>query len=164
MDMNFGFSYVGLIFLLMLLIPNFIWIKNKPKDYDKYVLNENKILIVFERIGEVLVVCISLCFSDFNISLVSSRTIILVIAFAVMILYEISWMRYFKSKKEMSDFYKSILGIPLALATLPVAAFLLLGVYGKNIFLILSTIILGIGHIGIHINHKREINTTIEKD
>ncbi len=35
--MNLGFSYVGLIFLLMLYIPNIIWSKNLPKDYDKYV-------------------------------------------------------------------------------------------------------------------------------
>ncbi len=28
---------------------------------------------------------------------------------------------------------------------------------GKNVFLIISTIILGIGHIGIHLNHRKEI-------
>ena len=78
--MNFGFSYIGLIFLLMLMITNIIWSKNKPKDYEKYEKNENKILL----------------------------------------------------------------------------AFLLLGIYGKNVFLIVSTIILGIGHIGIHLNHKKE--------
>jgi len=53
--------------------------------------------------------------------------------------------------------YSSILGIPVAGATLPVLAFLLLGVYGKNIFLIFSSIILGIGHIGIHLNHRKEV-------
>lgn len=57
----------------------------------------------------------------------------------------------------MKDMYSSILGIPVAGATLPVLAFLLLGVYGKNIFLIFSSIILGIGHIGIHLNHRKEV-------
>lgn len=74
-----------------------------------------------------------------------------------MILYEIYWIRYFKSKKTMKDFYSSLLGVPVAGATLPVLAFLLLGIYGKNIFLIIATIVLGIGHIGIHINHKKEV-------
>ena len=37
MNVNFGFSYIGLIFLLMLMLPNIVWSKNKPKDYDKYV-------------------------------------------------------------------------------------------------------------------------------
>ena len=52
--MNLGFSYVGLIYLLMLFIPNIIWSKNQPKDYDKYVKKENKVLVILERIGEVL--------------------------------------------------------------------------------------------------------------
>ncbi len=36
--------------------------------------------------------------------------------------------------------------------------FFLLGVYGKNPLLMAATVILGIGHIGIHINHYREVN------
>lgn len=136
---------------------NIIWSKNKPKEYDKYVKNENKLLLLFERIGEILVTCLSLIFSDFNINKISSWTIILLIAFILMILYEIYWTRYFKSNKTMKDMYSSLLGIPVAGATLPVIAFLLLGIYGKNIFLIISTIILGIGHIGIHLNHKKEL-------
>ena len=40
---HFGFSYMGLIFLLMLFIPNIIWTKHKPKDYEQYVVNENKL-------------------------------------------------------------------------------------------------------------------------
>ena len=66
-------------------------------------------------------------------------------------------LSHFKSNKTMKDMYSSILGIPVAGATLPVLAFLLLGVYGKNIFLIFSSIILGIGHIGIHLNHRKEV-------
>jgi len=58
----------------------------------------------------------------------------------------------------MDDMYSSFIGIPVAGATLPVLAFLCLGIYGKNVFLIISTIILGIGHIGIHLGHKKELN------
>ena len=76
----------------------------------------------------------------------------------MMVLYEIFWIRYFRSGKTMQDFYSSILGIPVAGATLPVIAFLLLSVYGKNYILGISVIILGIGHIGIHLQHKMEIN------
>lgn len=155
--MHFGFSYIGLIFLLMLMIPNIIWANNKPKDYDKYTKNEKRILLLSERIGEMLVTCLSLIFSDFNINEISNWTIILLIAFILMILYEIYWIKYFKSNKTMKDMYSSLLRIPVAGATLPVVAFLLLGIYGKNIFLIISTIILGIGHIGIHLNHRKEV-------
>ena len=155
--MNFGFSYVGLIYLVMLMLPNIIWTRNQPKDYEKYVGNENKILLALERIGEVLVSCAALVFSDFNIRPWSAWSWWLVVSFALMVLYEIYWIRYFKSEKTMKDFYSSILGIPVAGATLPVLAFMLLAVYGKNIVLGVAVIILGIGHIGIHLMHRGEI-------
>lgn len=157
--MNFGFSYVGLIFLVMLMLPNIIWTKNQPKDYEKYVANENKVLLAFERIGEVLVSCVSLIFSDFNIKLWSNWTWWLIVSFLLMVFYELYWIRYFKSEKTMGDFYRSIFGIPVAGATLPVLAFLLLAVYGKNIVLGVAVLILGIGHIGIHLMHKKEIES-----
>jgi len=155
--MTFGFSYIGLIFLLMLFIPNFFWTKNRPKDYEKYVVNESKILLAFERVGEILVCCIVLIFSDFNINSISLWSIWLLFSCFFMLMYEVYWFRYFKSDKKLSDFYSSLLGIPVAGATLPVIAFLLLGIYGENLFLIISVIVLGIGHIGIHLNHKKEI-------
>ncbi|MDE6142086.1 MAG: hypothetical protein K2G03_05740, partial [Bacilli bacterium] len=152
MNIHFGFSYIGLIFLLMLMIPNIIWSKNKPKEYDTYVKNENKALLLCERMGEMLVTCLSLMFTDFNINKISCWSIILLIAFILMILYEIYWIRYFKSDRTMKDMYSSLLGIPVAGATLPVFAFFLLGIYGRNILLIIAVIILGIGHIGIHMS------------
>lgn len=156
--MHFGFSYVGLIYLVMLFVPNLLWTKHKPKDYDNYVKNENKVLRIFENIGQVLVTCIVLIFKDFNVKFDSVWTIWLLISFVLMVLYEINWLRYFKSEKTMKDFYSSLLGIPVAGATLPVIAFLLLGVYGKNLLLVIAVLILGIGHIGIHLNHKKEIS------
>lgn len=155
--MHFGFSYMGLIFLAMLTIPNLIWTKNMPKDYEKFASNENKLLQIFERIGEAAVTCCALIFSDFNIGEISFWSVWLGAACLLMILYEIYWIRYFRSEKTMADFYSSLLGVPVAGATLPVTAFLLLGIYGKNIFMLISVIILGIGHIGIHLNHRKEI-------
>ena len=156
--MHFGFSYVGLVYLIMLMLPNIIWTKNQPKDYEKYVSGENKVLLGLERTGEVLVSCAALVFSDFNIRPWSNWSWLLVISFALMVLYEIYWIRYFKSERTMKDFYSSILGIPVAGATLPVLAFLLLAIYGKNIILGTAVLILGIGHIGIHLMHWKEID------
>ena len=124
--MNIGFSYIGLIFLLMLVIPNIIRSKAKPKNYEAYAKNENKVLLVFERVGEILVTCIALIFTDFNITEWSVSSLLLIIAFILMVLYEIYWIKYFKSDRTMQDMYSSLIGIPVAGATLPVFAFLLL--------------------------------------
>lgn len=152
---HFGFSYVGLIFLLMLFIPNLIWTKNQPQGYT--YKNENKFLLLCERIGQVAVTCTALIFSDFNLKALSAWSLWLAAAFFLMILYELWWIRYFKSQRTQADFYSSFLIIPVAGATLPVAAFFLLSIYGKVIWLAISVIILGIGHIGIHLCHKKEI-------
>lgn len=154
--MNLGFSYTGLIFLLMLMIPNIIWTKFQPQDYEYYAKNENKVLQILERAGESLSSIIALIFTDFNINALSLWTLWLAAAFLLMILYEIYWIRYFRSKRTMADFYSSLLGVPVAGATLPIAAFFLLAIYGKNLFLLISVIILGIGHIGIHLGHRKE--------
>ena len=153
---HLGFSYVGLIFMFMLIIPNLIWTRKQPQDYS--AKNENRFLSVLERVGEVLTTCCALLFSDFNLQQRSKWLLWLVAAFALMILYEIWWVRYFKSERKLSDFYSSFLGIPVAGATLPVIAFFLLGIYGKVIWMMIASIILGIGHIGIHLQHRKEIS------
>lgn len=155
MSGHIGFSYIGLIFMLMLFIPNLIWTKKLPQGYNPQ--NENKILLFFERVGEVLVTCCALFFSDFNLHKWSDWSWWLVAAIVLMIMYECWWIRYFLSERTLSDFYSSFFSIPVAGATLPVIAFLLLGVYGKVIWLIISVVILGIGHIGIHLQHRKEI-------
>lgn len=43
----------------------------------------------------------------------------------------------------MKDYYSSFRGFPLAGATLPVMAVLLLGIYSENVIVICSAIILG---------------------
>lgn len=153
---HLGFSYIGLIFLLMLFIPNIIWSTKKPQGYSSKP--ENILLVIFERIGEILTCCCSLAFSDFNIHKWTNWSWWLIAAFILMVMYEIWWIRYFQSERRLSDFYSDFLIVPLAGATLPVIAFFLLGIYGKVVYMLIATIILGIGHIGIHIRHRKDVD------
>ena len=155
--MHFGFSYIGMIWLVMLTVPNLLWTKRQPQDYEKYAAHENRVLLALERAGEALVSGLALIFSDFNLRPWSGWSGWLAASFALMVLYEIYWVRYFKSPRTMRDFYGSLLGVPVAGATLPVAAFMLLAVYGRNLLLTVAVVILGIGHIGIHWMHRQEI-------
>lgn len=151
---HLGFSYMGGIFLLLLFIPNMLWTRKKPQGYTSE--NENKVLGICERIGEILTTVCALIFRDFNWRGWSNRSWWLIAAFLLMLLYELWWIRYFRSERKLSDFYRSFLGIPLAGAVLPVVAFFMLGIYGGVIWLCASSVLLGIGHIGIHIQHSRE--------
>ena len=151
---HFGFSYVGLTYMLTLTIPNIVWAQNKPKGYDPS--NENKLLLAFERTGQVLCTVTVLFFSDYNPKILEPWTIWFFSSVSFMILYVVFWIRYFKSSQTVNDFYRSFFFIPVPGATLPVVAFFLLGIYGKVIWLVVSSIIIGIGHIGIHLQHRYE--------
>lgn len=156
---NFGFGYVGLIFLLGLFIPNIIWIKRRPVDYDEYSKKENPVLGIIEKIGEVAVTCCAVFFSDFTVSKIDLWSLWLLGAVLLMVCYEIYWIRYFKSNRTMKDMYSSLFGVPLAGATYPVLAFLLLGIYGRNLLMLIAVIFLGIGHISIHYSYKKMIES-----
>jgi len=143
--------------LLMLFIPNFLWTKRQPEGYAEYAARENKILLAFERVGQFIVTPCAVMFSDFNPKGWNWWCWVLVLAFLNLVVYDIAWVRYFKSPLKMEDFYRSFLGMPLALATYPVIAFYLLGVFGGNILMIFGAVVLGIGHIGIHTQHAREV-------
>lgn len=157
-----GFSYIGLLYLAMLFIPNIVWTKHKPQGYSAE--KENRVLAVFEGVGQILVTCGAVFFSDFNIRLEFPGLLLLAASFTGMIFYELYWMRYFRSRKTLRDFYSSFAGIPVAGATLPVVSFLLLGFYGRNVWMILSVLILGIGHIGIHREHYKEAENEFMKN
>ena len=152
---HFGFSYIGLIYMLMLFIPNILWAHHKPEGYDPS--GENKVLLAFERVGQVLCTVTILFFSDTNPRSWEPWIAWLFVSAFLMILYEIFWIRYFKHGHTLCDFYRPLFGVPAPGATLPVAAFLLLGIYGRLIWLIAASVILGIGHIGIHFQHIEKL-------
>ncbi len=160
-----GFCVTGLLFLVMLFVPNIYWgAKARPAGYDEAAKNENRVLLLFERTGEVLVTCSLLIFPALNpyVRVLSEgvffdwKILMWAAAFTLMILYECYWIRYFRSARTMRDQYSTFAGFPLAGATLPVLAVLLLGLYAGNLIVVCSAVILGIGHIGIHLMHSRE--------
>jgi len=152
---NFGFSYIGLIYLLMLWIPNIMWARRKPDGYDPS--DENKVLLGFERIGQALCVGSMLLFSDINPYAWEPWIAWFIVSAILMVLYELFWIRYFRNGRTLRGFYRPFLRIPVPGALLPVAAFLLLGIYGRLIWLIGSSIILGVGHVGIHVQHIKRL-------
>jgi len=156
---TFGFSYIGLIYLLMLWIPNSLWARRLPEGYDPS--GENKVLLIFERVGQVLCTASVLLFIDYNPQTIKPWTAWFILSAMLMLLYEAYWVRYFRSKRTINDFYRPFFGVPAPGATLPVIAFLLLGIYGKVMWLIISSVILGIGHIGIHLQHVKDLKAGI---
>lgn len=154
MTERIGFSWLGALFLLALIVPNLLWTRRKPRDYDPS--HEDRRLTLLERIGQVWVTCGVLLSPGIRFGPWSGWSWWLAGAAALMVLYEGWWVRYFRSPRTMADFTAGLLGVPVAGASLPVAAFCLLGVYGRVWWLLPGVVMLGIGHIGIHLGHRRE--------
>ena len=85
---HIGFSYIGLIYMLMLIVPNSLWARNPPRGYDPS--GENKWLLVFERTGQILCTVTILFFNDFNPKVLEPWTFWLIASAALMLLYEIN--------------------------------------------------------------------------
>ena len=154
--MQLGFSVVGVLFLVMLFIPNIRWAKNQPRGYDELSKRENKVLLAFERAGEVacsIAAVAFVCPRGFSLPWL----LWLLASFALMILYEFAWTRFFKTN-DLVAMYSPLGPIPVPLASLPVAGILLLGVWQQSPVTVAASIVLGIGHIGIHLEHLRELS------
>lgn len=170
---QFGFSVSGFIFLVMLFVPNIIWAcGNKPKGYEQAGKCEPRVLLVFERVGEVATTVSLLVFPSINPLVIKLpdgvyfrwNLVLWTTAVVLMILYECYWVKYFRSARTMKDMYSSFLGFPVAGATLPVMAVILFGVYSHNLAVIASALILGVGHIGIHLVHQRRAEVSDENE
>ena len=155
LGISFGFSYVGAVMLALLLIPNALWARNQPQGYDPG--GENRFLLALEWVGEALVTCLLLINTDLNLRPWSAWSWWLVAAGLLMALYEGFWLRYFRGGHTMEDLYGSFCAFPVAGATLPVLAAFCLGFYGRCFWLLLAAVILGVGHIRIHLQHGNDL-------
>ena len=155
--MQFGFSIVGVVFLAMLFIPNIRWAKNQPLGYEELSGHENKTLLMLERAGQVLATIsavVFVCPQGFSFPWL----LWLMAAFLLMLLYEVAWVRYFRGGERLDGMYQPLGPIPVPIASLPVAALALLGIWYQSPITVIAAMILGFGHIGIHLEHLRELS------
>lgn len=155
--MQMGFSPVGVVFLAMLFVPNGLWARDQPTGYADIARRENHVLRAFERIGEVACTCTAVAFvcpQGFSFPWV----LWLCGALLLMVLYEVAWLRYFRSADRLKAMYQPLGPIPVPIASLPVAAFALLGIWYQSPIAVVAAIVLGVGHIGIHLAHLRELS------
>ena len=153
--MQFGFSWVGVVFLAMLYVPNILWARHQPEGYEELSKHENRTLLALERFGQVATTCAALIFvcpQGFS----APWVLWLVAAFALLVLYECAWIRYFTGGCTLALMYAPLGPVRIPLASLPVAAFALLGVWYGSPVAVAAAVILGIGHVGIHLAHERE--------
>ncbi len=87
---NFSFSSLGVLFLLLVLIPNACWCFKKPKD--DTAERENRWLQTCEQLGQVLTTIALLIDGNLNWHGWSNRCWWLILASCFILLYEWFWV------------------------------------------------------------------------
>lgn len=128
----------GLIFVVLLLIPNIIYARKAKNQENKCT---NKFMNTLEQIGRygcMFLMVFNIGIAEFGFQSVGLFLVYLLGNTLLMIFYWILWMLYFNKR----TYWKKIL-----LAIIPTCLFLLSGITMLHYLLILFGIIFGIGHI-----------------
>lgn len=137
----------GLIFVVLLLIPNIIYAIKEKEQQNKCT---NKFMNVMEQIGRygcMFLMIFNIGIAEFGFGSASAFFAYLFGNTLLMILYWIIWMLYFNKH----TYLKQIL-----LAVIPTCLFLLSGITMRHYLLVIFGVIFGIGHL--YVTNKNRLN------
>ena len=136
----------GLIFVILLLIPNIIY---AVKYHDVENLCKNKVMNMLEQIGRygsMFLMVFNIGIAEFGFASTNTFLIYFLGNILLMLAYWTVWIIFFVNPSMWNR---------IALAIIPTLLFLLSGCTLRHIFLIITAIIFGIGHIYVtYVNAK----------
>jgi hypothetical protein len=150
---------LGGIITLVVLLPNLLTVffppTTKLADGPQPSDTRLKIMTAVERVGQVGCFVIPFFYrlpraSDVN-------AVALAIMIGALALYYAGWVRYLVLGREEELFHRSLLGIPLPMAVMPVIHFLSASVLLSSVWLMLAAVMLGVGHIAVTWLNSRSI-------
>ncbi len=138
------FNYIGLIFVVLLLIPNFIFAFKKKTEYNKHC---NMALEIFEQIGRycsMIFMVFNVPYTVFGFYFAYGQVVYIAINSALLLTYYSSWIIFW---------YRDCLTKSLMLSIIPSSLFIISGVLLANIPLIVFAIIFAVFHIWISVKN-----------
>lgn len=142
---------LGGIISLAILLPNLLAVffpptlrsANAPLHTDKRL----QVMTLVERIGQASSYVIPFFY---KLSLANTLDfLVLGLMSSSLILYYAGWIRYISLGRDEVLFYRSLLGIPLPMAVMPVVYFFAAAIFLESVWLLIASIALGIGHLSI---------------
>lgn len=151
---------LGGIIAVVILLPNLLVVLFPPKlklaNVSARVDGLSQVMNIFERVGQIGSFTIPF-FYQLKCSTILDTTMLIIMSSAL-ILYYAGWIRYFVKGRNEGLFYKSMLGIPLPMAIMPIIYFISASVLLSSGWLLISAILLGAGHITVSWQHSRSID------
>lgn len=137
----------GLIFVVLLLIPNIIYAIKVKNQQNKCT---NKFMNVIEQIGRygcMVLMVFNIGVAEFGFRSVGAFLVYLLGNALLMLLYWIIWILYYIK----FTYWKQV-----SLALIPACIFLLSGITMLHYMLVIFAILFGIGHI--YVTHKNKVD------
>lgn len=137
----------GLVFVVLLLIPNIIY---AIKDKNKQNKCTNKFMNIIEQIGRygcMFLMIFNIGIAEFGFGSVYAFLIYLFGNTLLIILYWLIWILYFKKHTCLKQ---------MSLAVIPTCLFLLSGITMQHYLLILFGVIFGMGHIYVTSKNRED--------
>lgn len=151
---RFGFSWLGVAFVVALFVPNIVWARRRPRSADPQ-WGQSTVMLSLERLGQVLICAAAITCAKLQLGPWRAASQLVVAAAIFMLAYEVWWFRYFKAHRGDPGFYTGFQYIPMSGASLSLASFLLLGIFAQDLLLIASVGILAIGRAGVDQEHRK---------
>lgn len=140
-----GIHFKGILVVLLLLLPNICFSIFPPKNAPQNSKSVPVAFTIIEQIGRIACLIVPIVFGK---KIAEQKFSYLVILMAVcLLIYYICWILYFANGRKYSDLFKPIGFIPIPMAVFPLMYLILLGIWIKSPFFIVSAILFSIGHI-----------------
>ena len=151
---------LGGIIAIAIILPNLLVVFYPPNvtlaNVSVRVDGLSQVMNIFERVGQIGSFTIPF-FYQLKCS-TNLETTMLIIMSGALVLYYAGWTQYLVKGRNEVLFYKSMLGIPLPMAIMPVVYFISASVLLRSGWLLISAILLGTGHITISWQYSRSID------
>lgn len=156
---NLNFYWISLFIPIVVLAPNLLWFLFPPINMPTAEeIKEPITLTILENIGRVGVIIIPLFYP---IIIDAASHYCLVAMIVLLFIYYAGWFRFLKSRNYTDGFLPlRWIPIPIPMAVCPVMYFILSAVLLKSILMLMSALILGVGHILISYREYQRINTS----
>jgi len=147
MKYYFGFSWIGLVVIFLILVPNIFYFILPPTNVLQDANSEGIMLSILEH-GSQMVMFFLFIFLirdkkiEVNLFYMISMSIFL-------LLYYYLWSRYFMAGCDYTLLSKSLFGIPAPMAVFPIAYFLLSALWFGNWPAFGTTLIFGAAHLAV---------------
>lgn len=152
MNLEFGFSWPALGVFLLVMLPNFIYLRFPP--VNRREQKEIFILNLLEQGSRAL-------FPLLTVLLVSNQPIrwinpYLFLMLIMLLLYYVCWARYFTKGREYRLLSDSLWLIPIPMALFPVLFFIFEALWLRNTPALLVMIVFGISHCAGAVRMKQK--------